>query len=110
MKPQRAVDARHVRGPHHPHMPGRALAVIGKIGRLVHRYRALHDQVTLGREHLIGHPTFPRRQELPSAEWTYAQCLDTLMRASAAVVSRALERRPNMDICLARLDVMSANT
>ena len=58
----------------------------------------------------IGHLTFPRRRELPPAEWTYAQCLDTLMRASAAVVSLALERRPNMDICMARLDVMSANT
>ena len=68
MKPQRTVDGRHVRGPHHPHVPGRALAVIGEMGKLEHRYRALHDQLTLGREHLIGHLTFPRRPELPSAE------------------------------------------
>ena len=68
MKPQRTVDGRHVRGPHHPHVPGRALAVIGEMGKLEHRYRALHDQLTLGREHLIGHLKFPRRPELPSAE------------------------------------------
>ena len=51
-------------------MPGRALAVIGKMGKLEQRYRALRDQMTLGREHLIGHLTFPRRRELSSAEWT----------------------------------------
>lgn len=85
-------------------MPGHALAVIDKLGRLEHRYRALHDQVTLGREHLIGHLTFPHRRELPSAEWTHAQCLDTLMRAAYAVVSLALERQPIMDIYGARLN------
>jgi hypothetical protein len=110
MKPQRTVDGRHVRGPHHPHMPGRALAVMGTIGRLQHRYRALRDQMTLGREHLFEHLTFPRRRELPSAEWTYAQCLDTLMRAADAVVSLALERRPTMDIYMARLDAGRADT
>ena len=68
MKPQRTVDGRLVRGPHHPHMPGRALAVIGKMGKLEQRYRALRDQMTLGREHLIGHLKVPRRPELPSAE------------------------------------------
>jgi len=49
-------------------MLGRPLAVIGKMGKLEQRYRALRDQMTLGREHLIGHLTFPRRREPPSAE------------------------------------------
>jgi hypothetical protein len=49
-------------------MLGRPLAVIGTMGKLEHRYRALRDQMTLGREHLIGHLTFTRRRELPTAD------------------------------------------
>ena len=86
-----------------------SLVVIGKIGRLKHCYRLLHDRRP--RVHACAiREDVEKVYVFISTQFAHAQCLDTLSRETTAVVLLALERRPKMDIYMARLDMGRAIT